>query len=51
MRTHDIELLISDALYGIGEDNLIRVNFVGERELELRCDKEFLTNRFLEKYY
>jgi len=51
LRTHDIQDKISLALTDIGEENLIRVNFIGERELELRCDKEFLTNRFSEKFY
>ena len=51
LRTHEVESKISDALMDIGEENLIRANFVGERELELRCDKTFLTNRFSEKFY
>lgn len=51
LRTSDVQTKIEDALFGIGEENLIRVNFVGERELELRCDKEFLKNRFSEKFY
>ena len=51
LRTHDIQLKIADALRETERDNLIRVNFVGERELELRCDKTFLTNRFSEEFY
>lgn len=51
LRTHDVQARISDALRETGEENLIRVNFVGERELELRCDKAFLTTRFSEQFY
>lgn len=51
LRTHEIEEKISAALADIGEENLIRVNFIGKRELELRCDKEFLTKRFSERFY
>lgn len=51
LRTHDIQAKIENALYGIGTENLIRVNFIGQRELELRCDKEYLTNRFSEDFY
>ena len=51
LRTGDVQAKIEDALYDIDTDNLIRVNFIGERELELRCDKEFLKNRFSEKFY
>ena len=51
LRTSDVQVKIEDALFDIDTENLIRVNFVGERELELRCDKEFLKNRFSEKFY
>ncbi len=51
LRTVDVERRISEATANIHSDNLIRVNFIGERELELRCDKAFLTDRFSEKFY
>ena len=51
LRTSDIQTKIENALAGIGSEHLIRVNFTGMRELELRCDKEFLTRRFSEKFY
>ena len=51
LRTYDVEMRISDAVRDIGEENLVRANFVGNRELELRCDKEFLKNRFSERFY
>ena len=51
LRTHEVEAKISGALAGIGEENMIRVNFIGERELELRCDKEFLTHKFSDRFY
>ena len=51
LRTSEVQFRIENALVGIGEENLIRVNFIGKRELELRCDKEFLTRRFCERFY
>ncbi len=51
LRTHDVQTKIAEALKDTSRDDLIRVNFVGERELELRCDKAFLTNRFSEEFY
>lgn len=50
-KTSDVERKISDKLKDFSEENLIRVNFVGSRELELRCDKAFLTERFSENFY
>ncbi|MBQ3017056.1 MAG: DNA repair exonuclease [Clostridia bacterium] len=51
LRTTDVERRIAEATADIGSEHLIRVNFIGERELELRCDKAFLTDRFSEKFY
>ena len=51
LKTHEVEAKINDALIGIGEENIIRVNFIGERELELRCDKIFLERKFSERFY
>ena len=51
LRTRDVEVKIEEALSGLDTDNLIRVNFVGERELELRCDKELLVKKLSEKFY
>ena len=51
LRTHEIEEKIHGALARIGKENLIRVNFTGERELELRCDKELLIRKFSEAFY
>ena len=51
MRTSEIEKRIYEATTDISSDNLVRVNFIGERELELRCDKAFLCDRFSEKFY
>lgn len=51
LRTTDVERRINEATVNIHSDHLIRVNFTGERELELRCDKAFLTDRFSEKFY
>lgn len=51
LRTRDIELKMEDALLNSGEDNLIRVNFIGSRELELRCDKALLLKKFAERFY
>ena len=50
-RTNDVEARIADSVLSLGEENLIRVNFVGERELELRCDKELLQKKFSERFY
>lgn len=51
LRTHDIQVKIADALRETDRDSLVRVNFIGERELELRCDKAFLSNRFSEEFF
>lgn len=51
LRTADVERKIYEATAHVGADNLIRVNFIGDRELELRCDKAFLSDRFSEKFY
>ncbi|MBQ9071500.1 MAG: metallophosphoesterase [Clostridia bacterium] len=51
MRTHDVEALIREALKDEPGENLVRINFVGERELELRCDKDFLKRSFSDKFY
>ena len=51
LRTHEVEARMNDALTGVGEENIIRVNFIGQRELELRCDKEFLSRKFSESFY
>ena len=51
MRTHDVETRIKDALIGENPENLVRINFIGDRELELRCDRDFLTQRFSETFY
>lgn len=50
-KTAEIERRIDEKIRDLGEENLIRVNFVGNRELELRCDRIFLTERFSEKFY
>ncbi len=50
-RTFDIEELIINATQDIGEENLIRVNLIGERELELRCDKSLLEEKFSKSFY
>ena len=51
LRTHEVEAKINGALIGIGEENIIRVNFIGERELELRCDKVFLEHKFSDRFF
>ena len=51
LRTHEIEERIEAAISGIGTENLIRINFVGSRELEQRCDKELLERKFAERFY
>jgi len=51
LRTADVQARIEEALYGVGAENLIRVNFIGQRELELRCDKDFLKTRFSQDFY
>lgn len=50
-KTSDVERRIFEKVKDFGEENLIRVNFIGDRELELRCDKTFLTERFSERFY
>ncbi len=51
LRTHDVEARISDAVRGISSENLIRINLTGSRELELRCDKDYLTEKFASEFY
>lgn len=50
-KTSEVERKIDEKIKDFGADNLIRVNFIGNRELELRCDKTFLCERFSERFY
>ena len=49
--THEIEEKTTAALGDIGSENLVRANLVGAKDIEARCDKDFLTQRFSEKFY
>ncbi len=51
MRTFDIEERILDAVSTIEGENLIRINFVGGRELELRYDKALIEEKFKNRFY
>ncbi len=51
LRTHEIESRISEATADIPETSLVRVCFTGKRELELRCDKALLTEKFRQRFY
>ena len=51
MTTPDIERRIAAAVSEIPTDDLVRSLFVGVRELELRCDKEYLKERFSNRFY
>ena len=51
VKTSEVERRIAEKIKDFGEENLIRVNFTGSRELELRCDKTFLCERFSNKFY
>lgn len=50
-RTYEAEARIDAALRGVSGDDIVRINFTGKRELELRCDVHFLTERYSERFY
>ena len=51
LRTHEIEARISDTVADIPSTSLVRICFTGKRELELRCDKPLLCEKFGQKFY
>ena len=51
LSTTEIEARIKKEVEGIGEENLVRALFVGARELMLKCDKDYLSERFSDRFY
>ncbi len=50
-RSFDIEERIISSISDISPNDLVRVNFVGARELELRFDKDLTEDKFKNKFY
>ncbi len=51
LSTHEIALRIDAAVRDVAEGALVRVLFVGARELELRCDTHFIEDAYRDKFY
>ena len=49
--THEVEVRIDQKIADISKEDLVRVNFIGSRELELRCDTHLITERYKERFY
>lgn len=49
--THEAEALIAPAVSDIPPSDLVRVSFIGKRELELRCDTQLITERYAQRFY
>jgi DNA repair exonuclease SbcCD nuclease subunit len=51
LSTHEIEVRIDSQIADISEKDLVRVNFIGARELELRCDTVLIAGKYKERFY
>ena len=51
LETHELEMRISRAICDIPAADMVRVTFTGGRELELRCNTDYLTNKVGQGFY
>ena len=49
--TGEVEGLIAPKISDIRSEDLVRVNLIGERELDLRCNTDYLTDKLSPSFY
>ena len=49
--THEVEVRIDREIADISNEDLVRVNFIGSKDLELRCDTQIITEKYKQRFY